>query len=132
MSGLSGENLKIATGRIETVEMQSAVARHLNLPQSTLSCLWGCLLQTNSTQNHLKSCRQRITTQVQNRYILVTHLRHRPNTVLETTQCITGLRRNFDEASRRCLCGYKYSTKEASNLPCFERPPLAQSPAMVS
>ena len=74
---ISAANRNIAIGRLEAGELQSAVARHFNVSQSTISRLYHRFLQTNSTQDRPRSGCPRVTTDAEDRYIRVLHLRHR-------------------------------------------------------
>ena len=77
--------------RLQAGKSQSEVVRQFNIHQNTIWRLWQ-RLQTGSAQDHPRSCKPRITTPAQDRYIRVFHLHHRKVTDATTAAGIKGLR----------------------------------------
>ena len=103
MPRLNAADRNIAIGRLEAGESQSAVARHYNVHQSTISRLWDRYVTTNSTRDRQRTGRPRVTTPAQDRYIRLFHLRHRQATATDTAGHVPGLRRVSDQTIRRRL-----------------------------
>ena len=61
--------LILLIGRLEAGESQSAVARHFNVHHTTINRLWHRHNQFNSTNDHPRSGRPRVTTPAQDRFI---------------------------------------------------------------
>ena len=97
MPRLNAADRNIAIGRLEAGESQSAVARHYNVHQGTISRLWARYTTSHTTQDRPRSGRPRVTTPAQDRYIRVFHLRHRQATATDTAGNVPGLRRVSDQ-----------------------------------
>ncbi|KAK7101452.1 hypothetical protein V1264_019834 [Littorina saxatilis] len=82
-----------ALGRLQAGQSQSEAARALWVSQSTISRLWHRFRQTGSSAPAPRSGRPRVTTQAQDRYIRVTHLRHRFQSASVTARARPGGRR---------------------------------------
>lgn len=103
MPRLNLANRNIAIGRLQLGESQSAVARHMNVSQSTISRLWERFQRFQSAEDRPRSGRPRITTAAQDRYIRVQHLRHRTTTATTTARQVPGLRRVSAQTIRNRL-----------------------------
>lgn len=73
---------------------QSAVARALQVNRSTISRLYARIRQTGTSADRPRSGRPRVTTPRQDRYIRLTHLRHRFRTATETARNTPGTHNN--------------------------------------
>jgi transposase len=93
MSQLNASVRENALGRLQAGQSQSEVARALRVSQSTISRLWHRFQQTGSSAPAPRSGRPRVTTQAQDRYIRVTHLRHRFQSASVTARALPGGRR---------------------------------------
>lgn len=103
MPRLSEANRHIAIGLLEAGQSQRAVARRMNVHQSTISRLWERYRRQNSVADAPRSGRPRATTAAQDRYIRVHHLRHRTATATSTARQIPGLRRLSAQTVRNRL-----------------------------
>ncbi|KAK7111713.1 uncharacterized protein [Littorina saxatilis] len=93
MSQLNASVRENALGRLLAGQSQSEVARALRVSKSTISRLWHRFQQTGSSAPAPRSGRPRVTTQAQDRYIRVTHLRHRFQSASVTARALPGGRR---------------------------------------
>ncbi|KAK7101734.1 hypothetical protein V1264_020071 [Littorina saxatilis] len=90
MSQLNASVRENALGRLQAGQSQSEVARALRVSQSTISRLWHRFQHGGSSAPAPRSGRPRVTTQAQDRYILVTHLRHRFQSASVTARALPG------------------------------------------
>lgn len=103
MSQLNASVRENALGRLQAGQSQSQVARALRVSQSTISRLWHRFQQTGSSAPAPRSGRPRVTTQAQDRYIRLTHLRHRFQAASETSRAMPGGRRISGQTVRNRL-----------------------------
>lgn len=92
-----------AIGHLEAGESQSAIARQLNVSQSTIARLWHRYQQHGSSRDRPRSGRPRVTTPAQDRFIRLRHLRNRFTTASSTTSVVPGLRTISDQTVRNRL-----------------------------
>ena len=90
MSQMNASVRENALGRLQAGQSQSEVARALHVSQSTISRLWHRFEQTGSSAPAPRSGRPRVTTQAQDRYIRVTHLRNRFQSASVTARALPG------------------------------------------
>ena len=90
-------------GRLQAGESQQTVANVLNVSQSTISRLWNRFQQQGSTRDRPRSGRPRVTSQAQDRFIRLRHLRQRFQTAASTASVIPGLRRISEQTVRNRL-----------------------------
>ena len=95
-----------AIGMIRAGMRQQQVATHFQCHRNTISALVRRYQNTNDVADHQRSGRPRVTTPRQDRWIRVTHLRHRFQTAVTTSQTIPGLRRIHPNTVRNRLRQY--------------------------
>ena len=93
----------IVIGRLQTGELQNAVARLYNVHRSTISRLLQQYQQSGSTADHQRSGRPKITSAAEDRYIRVLHMRNRTVTARATASNVPGLRRISAQTVRNRL-----------------------------
>ncbi|XP_046581137.1 uncharacterized protein LOC124288628 [Haliotis rubra] len=103
MPRLNEDTRNRAIGRLEAGECPSSVARHFNVRQSTISRLWQRCRLLKSTRDRPRTGRPRITTQVQDRFTRLLHLRNRTISAAYTANNVTGLRRVSAQTIRNRL-----------------------------
>ena len=103
MPRLTNDQRNIAIGRLQAGETHSAVSRLLNVHLTTISRLWDRFTQNGNVRDRPRSGRPRVTTDAQDRYIRLRHLRDRFLTAASTTAAIPGLRRISDQTVRNRL-----------------------------
>ena len=106
--------------RLQAGKSQSEVVRQFNIHQNTIWCLWQ-RLQTGSAQDHPRSCKPRITTPAQDRYIRVFHLHHRKVTDATTAAGIKGLRIIFDQTVHNRLRQHEIRPGRSYVVPVLTR-----------
>ncbi len=115
MPPLGAELRKTAIGMLEAGIMgmaARAVARHLNVHESTISRLRSRYQEANSTRDKARTGRLRVTTPAQDNHIRLRHLRNRQLTAASTARETPGtnnskiseqtVRRRLREAGLRC------------------------------
>lgn len=103
MPRLNAAQRNNAIGRLQAGATQQEVARHFGVSRQTISALWTRYNNTNRVDDRPRSGRPRVTTQAQDRYIRLRHLRDRTTTATSTTTQIPGVRRISDQTVRNRL-----------------------------
>ena len=92
-----------ATGMIQAGTPQRDVVLRFGVHRNTISSLWRRFQTTGTGSDRPRSWRPRVTSQRQDQYIRVTHLRNRFQTASDTAQTIPGLRRIHPRTVRNRL-----------------------------
>lgn len=103
MPRLSPVQRENALGRLQAGQTRTNVARVLNVSPSTISRLWTRFQRTGSSADAPRTGRPRVTTQAQDRFIRLRHLRNRFLPASSTVQIIPGARRISDQTVRNRL-----------------------------
>ena len=103
MPGLNEAQRNNAISHLEAWESQSAIARQLNVSQSTIARLWHRYQQHGSSRDRPRSGRPCVTTPAQDRFIRLRHLRNRFTTASSTASVVPGLRTISDQTVRNRL-----------------------------
>ncbi|GFY22610.1 uncharacterized protein TNCV_2178711 [Trichonephila clavipes] len=85
-------------GRLECRRTQLEVSEELGIAQSVISRFWRRFQDDDNVSRHYSTCRSRVTTPNEDRYLAVTAKRDRRNTALDLSRqlssaaCTTALR----------------------------------------
>lgn len=103
MPRLSEEQRNNAIGRLQAGQSQTDVANTFNVAQSTISRLWDRYQRYRLTRDLPRTGRPRVTSNAQDRYIRLRHMRERFTTATSTASSIPGNRRISDQTVRNRL-----------------------------
>ena len=103
MPRLATDTRHRAIGMIQAGTPQRNVALRFGVQQNNISSLWTRFQATGSGSDRPRSGRPRVTSQRQDQYIRVTHLRNRFQTASVTARTIPGLRRIHPRTVRNPL-----------------------------
>ena len=90
-----------AIGKIQAGTPQRDVALRFGVYRNTISSLWRRFQTTGSGSDGPQSGRPRVTSQLQDQYIMVTHLHNRFQTAIVTAQTTPGLCRIHPRTVRK-------------------------------